>query len=176
MQWWTVKHTIGVILIGLGVAACMPQGGGRMGEPVDIYAIGPDRFPIIFWEVETNNFRAVQALLDAGADIEARGFARNTPVIWAANGSNWEMVKFLIDRGADLTAYSFDGRTVANRAVSSRLVLTSIEGQHLQDVRAILRQRGWYDNVPTSATLRAQMAAGTLPEPPRFDRDNWPPR
>ncbi|WP_157994856.1 ankyrin repeat domain-containing protein [Paracoccus tegillarcae] len=147
-----------------------------MTKKVDIYAVYND-LPIIFWRIDQQNYPAVDALLKAGADIETRGIFGMTPVIWAASGGSWGMVKFLIDRGANLTAYAEDGMTVANLALNSRVLLDSPNGQDLQDVRAILAERGLYDNIPTRAELREQMEAGTLSRPPYFDAwraTHWP--
>jgi ankyrin repeat protein len=147
-----------------------------MSEKIEIYQLHND-LPIIFWRIEQLDYAAVDALLKAGADIETRGFFGMTPVIWAASGDSWGMVKFLIERGADLTAHAGNGRTLANKALTSRVLLDSANGQDLQDVRAILAKRGLYDDVRAPADLRAQMDAGTLPRPPYFDAwraQNWP--
>ena len=188
MQWLSfgIKQTMGLVFL-IGLAACVstPQTGGadreqndmnRRNNSVDIYELGPDGLPIIFWRIHQEDSAAVQALLDAGADIEVRGFFGVTPVIWAAASGQWDFVKFLVERGADLSAYGANGFTVTNSARRSNLRLESRQGQHLQDVRDILRQRGLYDTVPGTAALRAQMAAGTIPTPPIFRRANWPPR
>ncbi len=147
-----------------------------MADKIDIYELYND-LPIIFWRIEQQNYSAVGAQLKAGVDIETRGFFGMTPVIWAASGGSWGMVKFLIDRGADLTAYAGNGMTVAELALNSRVLPDSQNGRDLQDVRAILAERGLYDDVPTPAELRTQMQAGTLPRPPYFDAwraTHWP--
>ncbi|MDB6180876.1 ankyrin repeat domain-containing protein [Paracoccus fistulariae] len=148
-----------------------------MAQNVDIYELYND-LPVIFWRISERNYPAVDALLKAGADLETRGFFGVTPVIWAAGGGSWGMVKFLIERGADPSAYAGNGMTVADLALTSRVLLDSPNGQDLEDVRAILAERGLYDDIPTSAELRAQMDAGTLKRPPYFDEwraTHWPP-
>ncbi|WP_272833781.1 hypothetical protein [Paracoccus fistulariae] len=147
-----------------------------MAQNVDIYKLYND-LPVIFWRISERNYPAVDALLKAGADLETRGFFGMTPVISAATSDGWGMVKFLIEQGADPSAYAGNGRTVANKALTSRVILDSPNGRDLQDVRAILTERGLYDDVPTPAELRAQMEAGTLPRPPYFDEwraTHWP--
>ena len=147
-----------------------------MADKIDIYELYND-LPIIFWRISQRNYPAVGALLDAGVNIETRGFFGMTPVIVAATGDGWGMVKLLIDRGADLSAYAGNGMTVADLALTSRVLLDSPNGRDLQDVRAILAERGLYDDVPTPAELRTQMQAGTLPRPPYFDawrETHWP--
>ena len=147
-----------------------------MADKIDIYEL-VNKKPIIFWRIDQQNFSAVEALLKAGADIEIHGGFGMTPVIWAASSDNWRMVKLLINRGADLSAYAGNGMTVANMAPTSRILPDGPNGQALQQVRAILAERGLYDDVPTPAELRAQMEAGILPRPPYFDAwraTHWP--
>lgn len=145
-------------------------------QGVDIYELGPDNLPVIFWRLDQDDYKSVNALLRSGLDINVRGFYAQTPAIWAAQSSNWKGVKFLIDRGADIALYGADGTTVAGFAKTSRLRLDSEAGRDLKEVRAILEARGLYDNVLTPKQLRDQMAAGTIPTPAPFDRNNWPPR
>lgn len=99
-----------------------------------------------------------------------------TAVIWAASSGDWKGVLFLIEHGADLSLYGANGVTVANFAKTSRLRPDSGPGRDLEEVRAILRQRGLYGAVASPKQLRDQMAAGTIPTPVPFDPDNWPPR
>ncbi|AUH34177.1 ankyrin repeat domain-containing protein [Paracoccus tegillarcae] len=165
------------LIASLAVGWAVAKDEGRNTEQkVDIYEMYND-LPIIFWRISQRNYPAVDALLKAGADIETRGFFGMTPVIAAATGDGWGMVKLLIERGADLNAYAGNGMTVANLALTSRVLLDSPNGQDLQDVRAILAERGLYDDIPTPAELREQMEAGTLPRPPYFDAwraTHWP--
>ena len=147
-----------------------------IADKIDIYELHND-LPIIFWRISQRNYPAVGALLDAGVNIETRGFFGMTPVIVAATGDGWGMVKLLIDRGADLSAYAGNGMTVADLALTSRVLLDRPNGRDLQDVRTILAERGLYDDVLTPAELRAQMEAGILPRPPYFDAwraTHWP--
>ncbi len=146
------------------------------GQRVDVYELGPDHLPVIFWKLDQDDYKDVEALLSSGVDINIRGFYAQTPVIWAAQSSNWKGVKFLIDRGADLSLYGADGTTVAGFAKTSRLRLDSEAGRDLEQVRAILKKRGLYDDVATPKQLRDQMAAGRIPTPEPFNRNNWPPR
>lgn len=145
-------------------------------QKVDIYELGPNKLPIIFWKLNEHDYKGIQSLLDSGLDINIRGFYAQTPAVWAAQSDNWEGVKFLIDRGADITLYGADGTTVASFAKTSRLRLDSERGRDLEEVRAILKAQGLYDNVPTSKQLRDQMAAGKIPTPQGFNRNNWPLR
>lgn len=142
---------------------------------VDIYELGPNG-PVLFWLVQSEEYDKAQALLNAGADVNVRGAFAMTPAIWAATSDDWGGVMFLIQNGADLALYGANGVTVAYLAESSRLELDSARGQQLQKVRAILKQRGLYDNVTPPNQLKAQMEAGAIPTPKGFNRNNWPPR
>ena len=121
-----------------------------IADKIDIYELHND-LPIIFWRISQRNYPAVGALLDAGVNIETRGFFGMTPVIVAATGDGWGMVKLLIDRGADLSAYAGNGMTVADLALTSRVLLDSPNGRDLQDVRTILAERGLYACIPQVA-------------------------
>lgn len=142
---------------------------------VDIYALGPNG-PMLFWKIQAEEYDGAQALLNAGADINVRGFSAETPAISAATADDWKGVLYLADCGADLSLYGANGFTVANMAKGSRLRLDSEQGGYLEKVRGILDDRGLYDNVLTSKQLRDQMAAGKIPTPQGFNRNNWPPR
>ena len=160
-----------------GIFACTAQEVSRMnGQKIDIYELGPDQLPIIFWRLDQGDYESVEALLGSGLDVNIRGFYAKTPAIWAAQSSNWKGVKFLIDRGADLSLYGGDGTTVAGFAKTSRLRVNSAPWRDLEEVRAILKERGLYDDVPTPKQLRDEMAAGKIPRPETFDRNKWPPR
>ena len=53
----------------------------------------------------------VNALLDAGADIEARDLGGETPLRFAVESGNPETVKALLNAGADREARNTDGMT-----------------------------------------------------------------
>lgn len=53
---------------------------------------------------EADSAREVRALLDEGADVNAKTWNGITPLMYAAQNGNLEMVKLLIDRGADVNA------------------------------------------------------------------------
>ncbi len=66
--------------------------------------------------------QAVETLLDAGAEIDARGVDGKTPLIVAAENGDETMVRYLIDRGADpslVVDRGADPSLVADRALET---------------------------------------------------------
>jgi ankyrin repeat protein len=67
--------------------------------------------------VQNDKSSAIEHLLDAGADIEARtAFSDMTLLLWAAAFGNIETVKLLIERGASIDAKDNNGWTALMRA------------------------------------------------------------
>ncbi len=62
----------------------------------------------------------ITALVNAGADIEARAVKGHTPLHWAAAGSRLEVITALVNAGADLEARDEHGLTPLHFAVRSR--------------------------------------------------------
>jgi ankyrin repeat protein len=67
--------------------------------------------------VHKNRHATAQALLDGGAEADARNPNGVTALIMAAGYGNTPMVELLLDRGADLHAQAADGATVFAAAV-----------------------------------------------------------
>jgi ankyrin repeat protein len=59
---------------------------------------------------------AVRALLDAGADPNARQEGGYTPLLQAAHADDPELARMLLDHGADRTLAADDGRDPAAMA------------------------------------------------------------
>ena len=53
----------------------------------------------------------VQALLEGGADVDAKDEAGMTALMWAALGGNTDTVKVLLDAGADVSVKDRQGTT-----------------------------------------------------------------
>ena len=71
----------------------------------------------IFRAASDGNVTAVQNLLNAGADMNAREHEGETPLMYAAVAGKNEVVKLLLDRGAAINAISSNRETALARAV-----------------------------------------------------------
>ena len=61
------------------------------------------------------NIEAVKQHLDAGADVNAKGYRERTPLHYAAHGGQKEIAELLIAAGADVNAKDDDGETPLDR-------------------------------------------------------------
>ena len=108
---------------------------------IDINEQGPNGQHMIFWRIQEGKFDEVGAFLDAGVDVNIRGFREKTPAIWAAGTVSWDMVLFLAKRGADLSASDRDGMSVCSIQDGLPTRLDTENGRALDEVRRILRER-----------------------------------
>ena len=75
----------------------------KAGEPLD--AIEPDHGnTALMLAAFHNHHHVVAALVEAGADIEAKCFEQNTALMKAAWGGGAEAVQLLVDAGAEVDA------------------------------------------------------------------------
>ncbi len=86
---------------------------------------------VISGDVET-----VRALLDAGADVEARTEDGHTALMLAAAGSHEGIVRALLDAGADVNAKDYEGYTALKMAT------VRISKSHTTEIAALLRAAG----------------------------------
>jgi ankyrin repeat protein len=82
----------------------------------------------------------VRALLDAGMDVDTRGWSNFTPLDQAAMHGRTETVRLLIERGADLNdrAFDADGPTPLDCAVWGAVNNRADEGDYTGTVEALL--------------------------------------
>lgn len=77
------------------------------GAPVDGRFAGPHRETPLHWAASADDVEAVDALLDAGADIEATGAVHTdgTPLSDAVVFAQWNAARRLVERGATMTIW-----------------------------------------------------------------------
>jgi ankyrin repeat protein len=71
------------------------------------------------WSAWMGHLHVVQILLDAGADIDARGMTNRTALGWAAQGARKGVIQLLLDRGADASLKDINGKTPLQLAQES---------------------------------------------------------
>ena len=87
-----------------------------------------DKTALHYAAIEATDPAVVQALVDAGADLEARDVAGSAPIHYAAQNQNVEIIKVLIAAGADITATQEGGATPLHLAAlhSTPAVMTEL--------------------------------------------------
>ena len=67
--------------------------------------------------IQTNNIDAVNALLDAGADVNEPAYTTKTPLHYASHSRNKDILNLILSKGADLEAKTEQGFTPLSYAV-----------------------------------------------------------
>ena len=77
------------------------------GAPIDGRFAGPHRETPLHWAASSDDVAAVDALLDAGAEIEADGavLTDGTPLADAVVFAQWKAARRLVERGATMTIW-----------------------------------------------------------------------
>jgi hypothetical protein len=132
---------------------------------MDIEARGPDGLPGIFWLIKQEDMAGMAAWIDAGGDIEARGYHGASPALAAAVIENWPAVLWLIERGARPQVADGRGYTLGFLATRSRVAPAGPYGQALAGVRSRLAEAGLLERIHDPATVRRMMAEGRWPPP-----------
>ncbi len=70
------------------------------------------------WAAENNHVETLTALLDGGADVNARAFDQSTPLMWAEQRGMQEAAALLLQRGADVHASANGGGTALSNAIT----------------------------------------------------------
>jgi hypothetical protein len=137
------------------LAAALFPASGLSADPKGARVTGPDGLPLIFWLIKSRDRAAVDAWLDAGGDIEARGYHRATPILTAAIIDDWPMVLHLAGRGARIDISDGRGFTLGWLIQRSRVRLDGPFGPALIEMRGILDRAGLLDLVRDPAEVRA---------------------
>ncbi len=79
----------------------------RSGADVNAPFVGRHTETALHWAASSDDVEVLDALLDAGADIEAEGgvVAGGTPLTDATAFAQWECARRLVERGAQVTAF-----------------------------------------------------------------------
>lgn len=79
----------------------------EMGADVNARFLGPHQETPLHWSASSDDVNALDALLDAGADIEATGavFTDGTPLSDAVVFAQWNAARRLVERGASMTIW-----------------------------------------------------------------------
>lgn len=131
-----------------------------MAGGVDPNAKGPDGLPIIFTLIEQENIAAIEAVLKAGADIEAQGFAKATPVLKAAFIDLWPIVAMLIQHGANVRAADYRGLTLPWMTAHAQVGQETAAYASLNAVRKYLNDRGLLERIYEPAEVRELLKQG----------------
>jgi uncharacterized protein len=77
------------------------------GAAINARFIGPHQETPLHWAASSNDVAAVEALLHAGADIEASGavLTNGTPLSDAVVFAQWDAARVLVARGASMTLW-----------------------------------------------------------------------
>lgn len=135
------------------------------GAPVNAVDPASKQTPLM-WAISEQHPAVTRALLDAGADINARSARGFTPLLFAARNGDAESAKALLDAGADPNAvWIIPSATVApgGRGDPSRpdgstpLMVAVASGR--SEVAVLLLQRGANPNADTTTGYTALHAA-----------------
>lgn len=84
-----------------------------LAQGADVNAVSQNAMGVqpLHSAVAGNHARLAEALIEAGANVNATQHGGFTPLMGAAQNGNAELVAFLLERGADATARTEDGRS-----------------------------------------------------------------
>ena len=105
---------------------------------------------------EKGDLSTVRALLDKGANVNARDRDGRRPVIEASYWQHADIVKLLIERAADVNAKKVDGATALDFAINF----------HNKEIEQMLRKAGAKsDKELAAAATRKESVSATSPSP-----------
>lgn len=83
------------------------------GDSISLGSVWGVEKPPMIWAAMAGNADCIRLLLDAGADVDARGPLGETPMMWAVTKGRRDCMAVLLAAGADGNAYDNSGMTVA---------------------------------------------------------------
>ncbi len=128
-------------------------------DPSLVNATGDHKFTPLHAAAEKNHAAVAEALLDAGANLEAETTWGMTPLAWAANTGNGEVAELLLSRGARLNVWSAAGLGMADRvrsffAAPGKLKPGSAQKRHVQ------RLDGEWETLPAPDDCKEAISDG----------------
>lgn len=92
---------------GASIVACLVAAGADVNARLTHTAPGGHAETALHWAASSDDVEVLDALLDAGADIEAPGavFTRGTPMSDAVVFAQWRAARRLLERGAATTVW-----------------------------------------------------------------------
>ncbi|KAI9669081.1 MAG: hypothetical protein M1831_000673 [Alyxoria varia] len=97
------------------------QRGAKPDEPTHVSGVNCRK--VLHKAIKTENFEAVDLLLDYGADIHVACERHGAAIMQAVRMENSDMIKLLLGRGARLNDLDACGQTLVQRAVEERLFI-----------------------------------------------------
>ena len=90
------------------------------GADPNVRGVHPGRETPLHLSASNFDIESIRALLERGADVNARDDFGRTPLLLAAAATDRDTVKYLIDHGADINCRANDGRTPLSNATVNR--------------------------------------------------------
>jgi len=160
-------------------AAGQQQGQGRQNREDPTRAGGNPRGELtaLMYAARQGNPKAVQALLERGANLNEVSADHSTALLLATINGNFDLAKFLVEQGADVTIPSKEGATPLYAVVNTQWApqtdipqpSTKYERTHYLDLMRLELDRGADPNARLNKDLwytvnkEATNAAGTTP-------------
>jgi hypothetical protein len=143
------------MLVGFALlAACSNE-----DAPVNKAAIMP-----MLGAVQHSETEEVRRLAEQGIGLDEREPAdQSTPMILASGSDQWPVVEILVDHGANIWAHDQFGVTMAQMAVTSRILPDSDEDKARLRVIEKLKARGYPFPPPNSDQILALEKDGKWP-------------